>query len=237
MKKSIYLLGDIHGNYNTITYWLGGVHHRDCHLIQVGDFGIGFRDPEREHILMDSLNEKLKEKNVILYAIRGNHDDPDCFRLKQYEKSNIHFLDDYSVLELEGHKILLAGGAISIDRTVRKRDNPPSWFPGEVFVLDVEKLSSYRDIDIVVTHTAPTFCNPVGWNQLVHDWADMDPGLHHELPKERMMLTEMHDILIKENKIKKWFYGHFHFSKKEKHGDVEFQLLAINEFKELETKR
>jgi predicted phosphodiesterase len=234
MKEKIYVLGDIHGAYNTITWWVNKFDIKNSIIIQLGDFGIGFKsNKEAEHRPLIALNVILSENSVHLYVIRGNHDDPECFTSDEFNKSNITFLPDYSVLELEGTKILLVGGAISIDRSVRKQDVPPSWFPGEVFVLNEEKLSEYRNIDVVITHTAPSFCYPVGWNQLVYDWADVDPGLHHELPEERKKLTKMWDILNKNNKIKKYFYGHFHSSKKEIHEGTEFILLGIGEFHEL----
>lgn len=235
MKKPIYLLGDIHGSYNVIVQWITRSNIENAFIIQVGDFGVGFRNPSHEDVLLDQLNQILNSRNIQLYAMRGNHDDPSCFGpIKEFEKSNLHFVEDYTILELEGIRILCVGGAISIDRTYRKKDIPPSWFPDEVFVLNEEKLLGMKNIDVVITHSAPSFCHPVGWNQLVHDWADVDPGLHSELPKERKDLDRMHEILVKENKITNWIYGHYHFSHTEKHGEINFTLLGIGEFKELD---
>ena len=82
-------------------------------MIQVGDFGAGFRKDFLDDMLY--LNDVLNEYNVTLYVIRGNHDDPKFFN-GNHNWGNLKLLKDYTVLDLEGKKILLIGGAISIDR-------------------------------------------------------------------------------------------------------------------------
>lgn len=86
----------------------------------------------------------------------------------------------------------------------------------------------------MITHSAPAFCHPVGWNPIVYDFADEDPGLHKDLQTERNLLNKkMFEIITEKNVIQKWYYGHFHQSHKTKHLGTEFILLGINEFQEI----
>lgn len=233
MEKPIYVLGDVHGVFDVISRWMSKYDIRDASVIQVGDFGVGFEDDEEDRLY--KLNKKLHDRNVVLYVIRGNHDDPSRFysdgKIFDADTSNIFLLQDYSLLALDGIKILLVGGAISIDR--KGRTTGISYWPDELFFLDVEKLKAFTNVDFVVTHTAPDFCKHVEWGRIVYDWADIDPGLHHELQQERRDLTQMYEILKKKNQIKKWYYGHFHDSGLTEMDGTDFVLLNINEFKEL----
>lgn len=228
MKKDIYFLGDIHGEFEIIFKWLVKYNIENSVIIQVGDFGRGFRDDE-DHLL-NQLSDRLKERNCHLYIIRGNHDNPEFFKgKKEHNYSNVILLKDYTILEIEGLNFLFVGGAISIDR--KQRTLGSSYWKKEIFNLDIKKLEFIKNLDIVVTHTTPSFAYPTLWSEIVYNFADRDPGLYQELPNERKMLDEMHNILIKNNKIKKWYYGHFHSSKTEIHNEIEFILLGVNEFK------
>jgi UDP-2,3-diacylglucosamine pyrophosphatase LpxH len=81
-------------------------------------FSIGFTTPENDMRILEDLNEQLKKKNITMYAIRGNHDNPAFFK-GDHILSNLKLLPDYTVLDLEGKKILLVGGAVSVDRVPR----------------------------------------------------------------------------------------------------------------------
>lgn len=220
----MYLLGDIHGDFNVISYFAQDNANKDPKtLIQVGDFGAGFR----KHFLddMDYLNNILSEFNVTLYVIRGNHDDPKFFN-GEYNWSNIKLLPDYTVLFIEGRRILFIGGATSIDRL--QRIPTVSWWEDEPFNLDVDKLSTYEDIDMVITHTSPKFAHPIGFNNLVMTYAKMDLKLLNDLTNEREALSITYQTLIEKNKITKWFYGHFHDTEITRYENTDFHLLGIN---------
>lgn len=229
----MHFLGDMHGDFYTVERFCRRNETKTkINVIQVGDFGAGFGHNIDFIEMMDHLNSILAEFNVTLYVMRGNHDDPAYFDGKYTWWSNLKFMPDYSVLELEGKRILLVGGAISIDRKVRTEGR--SYWKDEVYVLDEEKLKMIKDIDIVVTHNSPHFCNPRGFNALVRSFAADDPDLLDELTHERNLLTVTHDILKNNgNPIQQWFYGHFHHTFNETHGDIHFHLLTINQYHEL----
>jgi predicted phosphodiesterase len=223
------LLGDIHGDFQTIVNFARANETLEpINLIQVGDFGAGFHSEFLEDMVY--LNDELKSFNVTLYVIRGNHDDPKYFN-GDYTWSNLKFLSDYTVLVLEGKRILLVGGAISIDRLSRTENK--SWWRDEGFILNSDKLSEYEGIDIVVTHSAPHFVFPQTFNSLVLSFAQYDSKLIDDLNDERGRFNEMYRILSEKNKIKHWFYGHFHTTKFEQYEETKFNVLGINYFYEL----
>lgn len=220
------LLGDIHGDFQEIYYFSKRNETQEpINLIQVGDFGAGFKSSFIDD--MEYLNTELANSNVTLYAIRGNHDDPKFFN-GEYNWSNIKLLPDYTVLEIEGKRILLVGGAISIDRLQRTEN--VSWWKDEVFNFDSEKLSEFRNIDTVITHSAPHFVFPQTFNSLVLSFASYDSKLIQDLTDERNRFNEMYNILNENNKIKHWFYGHFHTTRSERYEDTMFHVLGVNFF-------
>tara|TARA_R110000772_G_scaffold17946_3_gene49868 strand:- start:29391 stop:30137 length:747 start_codon:yes stop_codon:yes gene_type:complete len=229
-------LGDTHGNNSHIMYMIKtNKKIQNQQIIHVGDFGVGFNKPNQEIKNLQHLNKFLKERNVILHVFRGNHDDPAYFS-GSHIYSNLKLHKDYTVLEIEGKRILGIGGAVSIDRTSRwEYEN--SWWSLEKFFLDVEKLEEVRDIDILVTHTTPSEMLPIvdGLNfpPIVMRFANVDMGLLDDLVFERNQLSEMLEILLKNNKITNHFYGHFHRHLELERDGCKHICLDISEFYEL----
>lgn len=236
----ILLLGDIHGNFNFLKHKINSKNITDCTIIQVGDFGIGFTYKENDELTLNNLNDFLKDFNVTMYAIRGNHDNPDFFN-GSYVLSNLKLLPDYTTLNIEGTNFLFIGGAISVDRTERIKQNNSNirygsrkrcYWDNEGIVYKPEITKTVKGIDILVTHTAPDWCEPnnkLGFGSFVEDWAKNDINLIRDLSLERNEMTNIFLDLYENNKIKKHFYGHFHFSKFDTHNGVDHHLLDINE--------
>ncbi len=241
-------IGDTHGNNGYIKMVIEAQDYRDMEMVHVGDFGVGFIGMDQELKNLDALNDFMKERNIIFHVIRGNHDNPHYFD-GTYLNTNLKLHPDYTVLNIEGKNILLVGGAISIDRVPRRRYNQIEvaqnlhsekryHWEGEKFVLDREKLETMRDINVVVTHTAPHYAKPFdvkgnwNWPPIVQQFIDQgDDRLGDDLVTERCMLDEMYDILDKNNYIEDWFYGHFHRNEYTNHGHTLFNMLGINEMR------
>lgn len=231
-------IGDTHGdNFEKIS---GFMRHNDIQneiFIHVGDFGMGFRALIKDINELKHLNENLRTHNCKLYTIRGNHDNPD-FWIKDMipelkELSNIYFVPDFTVLNLEGSNILFVGGAISIDRKYRKARNMGYWENEGFPVLDFDKsslVSDMKNIDMVVTHTSPSFTAPTTLSDIVHHYAANDHRLYIDLIAERQQVDYLYDLITEKNDIKVWCYGHFHFSNNEIIDGIKFKLLNIDEF-------
>jgi predicted phosphodiesterase len=231
-----FLLGDIHGYWSVILNQLNHINEKEICIIQVGDFGIGFDDIDREFAKLLRLNERLVEYESDLFIIRGNHDDPKWFKETEFTElkeklTNIFFVPDYTVLNIDLENILFIGGAVSIDRNPRKMDGPgKSWWKDEVINFDFQKVQDLRDIDRLICHTAPDFCEPLKFNQLVYNFALQDDLLLDDLRNERANMTKLVTQLMNNNKIKSFVYGHFHNSYRFSHNDCEFLGLNINQF-------
>ncbi len=208
--NALYFMGDIHGDFGAILRFVMIQDIQNAAIIQVGDFGLGFIEDDAERKLLARLNRILQQRNIHLYAIRGNHDKPSCFLGHESRLPNISFLPDYTVLSLSGKKILCVGGALSIDRCNREQDI--NYWLEEPFIFEEKKIACCSNIDIVVTHNAPDLVPPFGMEGVNHEYFRRDPPLRTDLVQERLDLTKMYRILKQEpsNKLTHWFYGHFH---------------------------
>ena len=246
MKTKLMFLGDIHGNFNIIHKYVKLYSIEDTHIIQIGDFGVGFNTIEKEKRMLEMYNPILVKNNVHVWAIRGNHDYKPHFDNDPFSLSNIHLIPDYTVLELCDKRILCIGGAVSVDRNWRYTKlqkqgifenqtlGKESWWPDETFVLDKDKLSEMKDIDIVVTHTAPHYCEPdntFGFGPFVEGIVREtgDTELKTDLNVERQQMTDAFTIIKMNNNITHHYYGHFHKTDVMDYDGIKHRLLNVNE--------
>lgn len=241
----IFYLGDIHGNFGLIGQYIDLYDIKDAHIIQVGDFGVGFSTFEKEKRMLEMYHHKLVKKNVFVWAIRGNHDYRPYFDNDPFGFTNIKLVKDYEVLELERNRILCVGGAVSVDRTYRytKRQKSgdmvsiggESWWPDEVFELDIDKIKDLKDINIVVTHTCPAYCPPdntFGFGPFVEGIIrdTGDAALKTDLMLERSAMSELFHILkLNGNNPAFAYYGHFHKSDVQSNDGCTHRLLNVGE--------
>jgi predicted phosphodiesterase len=239
----ILYLGDIHGNFNLINQYLKRFYIKDAYIIQVGDFGVGFNGLIKEKRTLEFVHTELVKRNVILYTIRGNHDYKPYFDNDPFGFTNIKLLKDYTVLNLEGKNILCIGGAVSIDRKMRKTKNQAigrydvktgneSWWPDEIFNWEDDKLVDLRDINIVVTHNAPDYCvpdNSNGFGDFVYQFIAADPALKMDLLDERRLITMAFQTIKMYNNVTHHYYGHFHRSDLTTIDGIQHRVLGVGE--------
>jgi predicted phosphodiesterase len=237
------MLGDIHGNFNVINQYVKHYDIKDAYIIQVGDFGVGFSTLDKEKRLLKMTNDVLVKRNVIVYAIRGNHDYKPYFDNDPFGFSNIKLVKDYTVLNLEGKNILCIGGAISVDRKLQMtkyqlngdfdtKTGYEGWWPDEGFIWQDDKLINLRGIDVVVTHTAPDYCIPDngnGFGPFVNGFIKNDPELKLDLLDERRQMTLAFQTIKMYNDIYLHVYGHFHRSDVIKVDGVQHRVLGVGE--------
>ncbi|MFA5068079.1 MAG: metallophosphoesterase [Candidatus Izemoplasmatales bacterium] len=245
----IIAIGDVHGDFSQITTKIKYYELENCALFQCGDFGVGFNHDNPKNIQKEKktlilFNEFLNKKNIFLYVVRGNHDNPIFFD-GNHNMTNIVFMKDYDIVEIGKHNVLGIGGATSVDRkpnknfsdyngkSYRGRKQGISWWLNEKVVYDEQKLSLIGGVDVVITHTSPDFAYPATISDNVLKWCEYDPELKEELVFERQLMTKIYKKLDEINVVKYWCFGHFHESKTEKHESTTFCLLDIGEFKEL----
>ncbi len=62
-------MGDIHGNFNYVKWYIKAHKIENCTIYQVGDFGIGFTTEFNDMNILGDLNRFLNERNIQMYAI------------------------------------------------------------------------------------------------------------------------------------------------------------------------
>jgi UDP-2,3-diacylglucosamine pyrophosphatase LpxH len=166
-------------------------------------------------------------KDIIVYFVRGNHDKPDYWITKSYETSNIKFVSDYEVLNLNGKNILCIGGALSVDRLDRRLNF--NYWKEEIIDYDISKVENLTGVDIVITHDAPNFCFPVIKSAFFLQRCSVDTELEKDVAISRAYLTNVYNKLKENNNIQSWYYGHFHASHSEIINNTKFKLLNVYE--------
>jgi predicted phosphodiesterase len=220
MSKPIYIVGDIHGKWDQLFLKIKASEIRNFTLIGVGDLGVGFLDADKQARQFDYINSFFGGKGIDFIGIRGNHDDPSYFN-GSIDRSNFKLLPDYTSLTLNDKEFLFVGGAVSIDRKIRKEG--VSYWTDEKFVLDHSKI---KRCDVLVTHSAPTWSGPFDKSG-ISGWCDRDETLWDECLQER----KDHDVLIKLCGASRHYCGHFHTS-----SSVDFDGCISTILDELEVK-
>jgi hypothetical protein len=246
--------GDIHGEFDILKNNIKKHDIKNACVFLCGDFGVGFRynnpvNEKKEKRRLQEFNLFLKKRNIFLYVIRGNHDNPALFD-GNHNFTNIIFMQDYDIVEVGEFTYLGIGGATTVDRKPNHnfkdlmgrnypgRTENVDWWPGdEKIVYDEGRLNNIAGVDVVLTHTCPDFVYPPVLGGTVYKWCECDPDLKNELIAERELVTKIYNKLNELNVIKAWFYAHFHQTHWQIHNNTKFQLLDIGEFHEIDLRK
>lgn len=219
--KPIFYIGDHHGDWKQLFWFANRLKLENCYLISVGDSGIGFRPKNEQIENINVLNNKFKKLGITFMSIRGNHDDPSYYNGdNKIQLDNFQTIEDYAVMEHNGKLIQFIGGATSIDRTMRREGI--SYWSGESLNFQKDRL---QKVDTLVSHTAPSWCFPQAFNEMVYSWAREDADLLEELTDERAVMDEIAKVCQPSLHL----YGHFHDSWSEEINGCKHRLLNINE--------
>ena len=203
-------------------------------VIILGDMGLNFYLNKT-----DTKNKKaVNDTGFHIYAVRGNHEErPEQLNMSQlwdpyikgevyYEPEfpNIRYLMDGEEYEINGHPVLVIGGAYSIDKwyrllragyTEREASNADpkkcGWFKHEQ--LTVEEMQAIEDkckgnsYDFVFTHTCPLSWEPVDLFLRGIDQSKVDKSME-----------EWFDSFKDKINWKVWLFGHYHADRLERPG-------------------
>lgn len=225
--KMLCLTADIHGNLELIKYYINHRHLTNTCIIICGDVGLGFQ-PKWEQAMIDLINKKLVLTNCYVVGLRGNHSNPACFQDISIIKENGNprnwiNVPDYTIINVCDKNILCVGGATSIDRTWRIKNGIGYWSDEQVkYQPKVDEK-----IDIICSHSAPSFAFPTTKGAIVDEYAAFDPTLLEDIKVERETLDKVYNDY--KDSIKAWYYGHFHRSMSEYINGVHFRCCNIGE--------
>lgn len=207
----IYITGDTHRDFSRI-YKLGK--DTDNMLIVLGDVGINYYLNEEDK----NYKEYLKKLKLKLFCVRGNHEERpenistykevEMFGGKVFieeEHPNLIFAKDGETYNIDGKKILVIGGAYSVDKQYRLLHGY-KWFKEEQLTkkeMDtiLAKVKG-KHFDIVLSHTCPYKYEPREVFMQGLDQSKVDKSMEHFLDE------------IEENiSYDKWYCGHYHTEK------------------------
>lgn len=211
----IYITGDKHSRfYDVYKFCLKNKTTKDDVLIVLGDAGINYYASKMDCFL----KKELKEYPITLFCIHGNHEER-AENIKSYktkifhqgivfyeeEYPNILFAKDGEIYEFNNNRVLVIGGAYSVDKSFRLKYGY-NWYPSEQPSEEVKnkilKLIENKNIDIVLSHTCPYKYIPVEM---------FIPGVNQ---KEVDYSTEIFLDKVEEKlNYKKWYCGHYHTDK------------------------
>ena len=229
----IYITGDTHRDFK-ILYNLDL--SKEDMLIILGDAGINYFLNED-----DKLQKKyLNNIGIKLFCIRGNHEErPENINTYQEiemfdgkvfieeDYPNLIFAKDGEIYNIDGNKVLVIGGAYSIDKNFRIIYGY-GWFKDEQLTeKEMDKIFKKvvgEHFDIVLSHTCPYKYEP---REVFLDFinqADVDKTMEHFLDKIEENIT-----------YDKWYCGHYHTDKNI--DKLRFMFKDIDEFNKLNGKR
>lgn len=200
LQGSVCLIGDIHGvYYSDLTDRFGKVADN---YIFLGDIGFGF---ERVSTFIKGLDADIPE-GVECYFIRGNHDDPSCWKGRKAQRiehacPRFHMVKDYDTIRTKNGRYLCIGGGISIDRHYRVEGK--SYWSDE-HILSCPKKNTISEIDGIFSHTG--FTPPVLTHK--HDLQMRFADVNQDCQDEQRVLYE----ILALYHPKTWYCGHYHVS-------------------------
>lgn len=240
-SKQLVFIGDIHGNFQKLIQLIKP--HTDTTFIVCGDCGFGFPDTKYEKIqkmIRANFQAGLEKRNNYLLFFRGNHDDPSYFEeptMSLINTARFRLIQDFTIVEVVGEKVLCIGGAVSIDRRFRKI-NSSYWLDEEIsfkhcIIQDVN-ADILKPITILATHTAP---RKYVWAYIPkQEWVrisfDVDKKLGVDCDREDKVLKNIYKNWFP----KYWIHGHYHFSNRQPIEGGELISLNINEMYSIKSK-
>lgn len=220
----VIVCGDTHASFGYFNNMLNTL--KPSIVLQCGDFGYWDRGTWIKGATGNFV-EDVKPHNTKVYWCDGNHEDhvllmqlmEEHGRDKPIEiRENIFFCPRGSTLQLpDGRNVLFMGGAYSIDKHYRKPYI--DWFPEETITSeDMTRLPDMK-IDIVISHTCPSFVAPL-----------------LRLPKYYYGGDKVHDPscdyltrVFEKYNPQRWYFGHWHLFQNLFVNDTYFQALSHNE--------
>lgn len=252
-KPNVCFIGDIHGEFKSLQGLMKHTNFKDTAYLITGDCGFGFEKKEYYSQIFNKLSRTASKLNCEFIFIRGNHDSKVFFDKQIINRKCFKTVPDYSVIQTPTHNILCVGGAISVDRTYRftlqasnaqkyarfhgcslneaKKLCKQVYWEDEPCVYNEQALNELKlndvNIDIVCTHTGPSFIKPFGTDE-IKLWLLNDKTLEEDVKNERETIDKIYNKLKEDNHpLKYWFYGHFHFHNSEYIDDTKFVMLDM----------
>ena len=221
---SIIVCGDLHGYNNLDVLRHDRLPLIPSYLIVAGDWGTIWNNSEHSIATEKRLLKWYNVQPYITLVVLGNHEGYERIsRLPQVKKfgnmvyqasPSVFILQTGKIYLIDGKKIFVYGGALSIDKN--SRIPGVSWWAEEIpsysqFKEAMANLETNNELDYIITHTAPVSIV----KQMLADY-----GLVYRQDLQDETTLQLEEI---KNKVtfKSWYFGHFHMD----WGDGKFNCL------------
>lgn len=229
----IYITGDKHADFREVFYFCyANETTLDDILIVLGDAGINYYASDKDYMLKDS----LLQYPITFFCIHGNHEErPEnikTYKTKKFHNGIVYYEEDYpnilfakdgEIYNFNNHKVLVIGGAYSVDKHFRKAYGY-NWYeseqPSEKTKNRIVRVLKDLDnkIDIILSHTCPYKYLPREMFLEGIDQSTVDNSTEYFLDK----IEETTDYNL-------WYCGHYHTDKEI--DKLIFMFHKIEEFK------
>ena len=228
----IYITGDTHRDFTRILFLTyQNKTTIDDIIIILGDAGINFCDKATD----DSLKKQLSQEPITFFCIHGNHEKRpqtiNTYKEKQFKGGTVYYEEEYpnllfakdgEIYNFNNKKVLVIGGAYSVDKEYRQtlgygwwEDEQPSQEIKDRIFETIKKNNN--KVDIVLSHTCPYKYLP---------YEVFIPGIDQSTVDQstEKFLDDIENTL----NYKKWYCGHYHTEKKV--DKIEFMFESVKEF-------
>ena len=229
----IYITGDKHADVREVFYFCyANETTLDDILIVLGDAGINYYANEKDYMLKNS----LLQYPITFFCIHGNHEErPEkikTYKTRKFHNGIVYYEEDYpnilfakdgEIYNFNNHKVLVIGGAYSVDKHFRKAYGY-NWYeseqPSEKTKNKIVRVLKDLDnkIDIILSHTCPYKYLPREMFLEGVDQSTVDNSTEYFLDK----IEETTDYNL-------WYCGHYHTDKEI--DKLIFMFHKIEEFK------
>ncbi len=229
----IYITGDKHADFREVFYFCyANETTLDDILIVLGDAGINYYANEKDYMLKNS----LLQYPITFFCIHGNHEErPEkikTYKTRKFHNGIVYYEEDYpnilfakdgEIYNFNNHKVLVIGGAYSVDKHFRKAYGY-NWYeseqPSEKTKNKIVRVLKDLDnkIDIILSHTCPYKYLPREMFLEGVDQSTVDNSTEYFLDK----IEETTDYNL-------WYCGHYHTDKEI--DKLIFMFHKIEEFK------
>ena len=220
MERSIYVIGDIHGDYNIIDarfgdFLLSENEEKKDVLFVAGDAGF-----INSYETNDSKSKRIKHLNklpFIIIVVLGNHenydiieslDECEIFNGKCYKEKDVdvYYAKNGQIFDIDGTKFFTFNGGLSIDKETRleheKKYGIKLWWEQEIKTHDFQmSFTNYftNRIDYVITHDVPLSV----FNKLI-------PFIPGRFKNQTCPLQDFFQKLYLMKNFTHWYAGHYH---------------------------
>ena len=213
----IYITGDKHADFREVFHFCyANETTLEDTLIVLGDSGINYYASDKDYILKNSLSQYP----ITFFCIHGNHEERpeniESYKTKKFHNGIVYYEEDYpnilfakdgEVYDFNNHKVLVTGGAYSVDKYFRLAHGY-NWYeseqPNTKIKNKVKKVLKDFDnkIDVILSHTCPYKCLPREMFLEGIDQSTVDNSTEYFL--DEIEANVDYDL---------WYCGHYHTDK------------------------